>query len=159
MRRAARWLVLAAAHAARPDAGDARLQPLDASSPGPRTSSPAPSSPPALPITTHLPGKLIGHSSGPVARRLPETDACPKSRTAAEAVVGWLGTLMAGVLFLAPVSVMRQVLRAADVRNFSPTPYLMTAVSCGMWVVYAQPWVTPCKPQVLATSIFGSVLE
>jgi len=90
------------------------------------------------------------------AQQLPDCSATPSY---AAATMGMLGSIMAVVLFAVPISVMREVVRAGDVKRYSIIPYLMSACCCGMWVVYAQPYIAPCKPQVLVTNMIGSVLE
>ena len=80
-------------------------------------------------------------------------------------IVGWVGAFTAYGLFLAPIPTVRQIIRERSVGDFSVLPYLMGAWQCGMWSVYALPWI-PQAPgvewalmQPLATNAVGFLLE
>ncbi|KAL1505056.1 hypothetical protein AB1Y20_008816 [Prymnesium parvum] len=73
--------------------------------------------------------------------------------------LGWIGTLFSVFLFLSPLGVMQKVRTEQNVGEFAITPYLLSALACGMWVVYGLPAVTPCSAQLLITNAIGCTLE
>jgi len=84
--------------------------------------------------------------------------SCPHSPLL-EDVFGWLGCVAAWVLFLAPIEVMMKVSRRGFIEGFSVIPYVTSAISTGLWDVYALPQVTPCKLQPLVTNVVGMALQ
>ena len=53
--------------------------------------------------------------------------------------------------------VVLKIRRRGAIEEFSATPYMVSALQCGMWSVYAI--VTPCKLQPFVTNIVGVGLE
>lgn len=74
-------------------------------------------------------------------------------------VFGWVGCIAAWLLFLSPIPTLRTICRRGYIGDFSCLPYLITTLNCGLWAVYALPWVTPHKEQPLVTNVVGFVLE
>ena len=85
--------------------------------------------------------------------------SCASTLTPGVEIFGWVGCAAAWLLFIAPLPTMRKIVRAGNTGDFSPVPYLVSALQCGLWAVYALPFVTPCKLQPLVTNAIGSMLE
>ena len=94
-----------------------------------------------------------------VAPAPPPPVNCASADSRAVEIFGWLGCMCAWILFLSPVLTVRKIVRAGTVASFSPLPYLVSALQCGLWIVYALPMVTPCKLQPEVTNIIGFALE
>lgn len=73
--------------------------------------------------------------------------------------MGWIGTAAALLLFLVPVSTMKEIRRRGSVASYSCVPYTLSLAQCMLWVTYALPVVTPCKTQPLITNSLGTALE
>lgn len=84
---------------------------------------------------------------------------CASAQTAEVEIFGWVGCAAAWLLFLAPLPTMGKIRRAGTTGDFSAVPYVISYLQCGLWAVYALPWVTPCKLQPLVTNVFGCLLE
>ena len=74
-------------------------------------------------------------------------------------VFGWFGCVSAWLLFLSPLPTMRKITNRGYVGDFSPLPYLVSCLQCGLWAIYALPMVTPGKLQPLVTNAVGFGLE
>jgi len=85
--------------------------------------------------------------------------ACMDPAGAAPVVVGWFGLAAAWLLFLAPASTMKRIIRTRNIGDFSPLPYLISMLQCLLWTVYALPQVTPDKTQPLITNGVGFLLQ
>lgn len=85
--------------------------------------------------------------------------SCASDADLFETLFGWLGCATAWGLFTVPVAVVRKWRAAGDVKEFSCTPYLVSALQCSLWTLYALPFVTPCKLQPLVTNAVGGSLE
>ncbi|CAL5214986.1 unnamed protein product [Lathyrus oleraceus] len=84
--------------------------------------------------------------------------------TAAEAhivrtVVGIIGNIISGFLFLSPVPTFYEIWKKGSVEQFSPAPYLATLVNCMVWTLYGLPMVNPDNVLVLTINGSGSVVE
>ena len=83
--------------------------------------------------------------------------SCASEQSLGVEIFGWVGAVAAWFLFLSPLPTMRKIHREKTTGDFSPVPYLMSAMNCGLWTVYAA--VTPCKLQPLVTNAVGGFLE
>ena len=72
---------------------------------------------------------------------------------------GDAGMIAAWLLFLAPIPTCRKISRRGYVGDFSALPYLVSTLQCGLWSMYALPWVTPDKTQPLVTNVVGFAIE
>jgi solute carrier family 50 protein (sugar transporter) len=84
---------------------------------------------------------------------------CTSSQTFEVQVFGWCGCAAALFLFVAPIPTMLHIVKTKSTGDFSPLPYLVSMLQCGLWSVYALPPVTPCKLQPLVTNGLGFFLE
>jgi solute carrier family 50 protein (sugar transporter) len=85
------------------------------------------------------------------------SDPCASEQGLGVEIFGWVGAVAAWLLFLAPLPTMRKIHRAKSTGDFSAVPYLVSAMNCGLWTVYAA--VTPCKLQPFVTNVVGGLLE
>ena len=85
--------------------------------------------------------------------------SCSSSSDSVEEVIGWVGTAAALLLFLVPMSTMREILRRGSVAEYSCVPYTLSLAQCMLWTTYALPMVTPCKTQPLIANSLGTALE
>ena len=85
--------------------------------------------------------------------------SCTSTDSVFVEVFGWIGCAAAWLLFVSPLPTMRKVCQRGYVGDFSALPYLITTLNCGLWAVYALPWVTPCKMQPLVTNVVGFTFE
>ena len=67
---------------------------------------------------------------------------------------GNIGILGACVLFASPIPTMKYVVKVGSVMQFSPDPYIMNAINCVVWVMWAS--VTPDRMAPLITNAIGT---
>ncbi|KAJ1408189.1 SWEET sugar transporter [Sesbania bispinosa] len=72
----------------------------------------------------------------------------------ARTVVGIIGNIISGFLFLSPVPTFIEICKKGSVEQFSPAPYLATLVNCMVWTLYGLPMVHPHS--ILVVTINGS---
>ena len=75
-----------------------------------------------------------------------------------EGALGWAGSTTALMLFLAPLVTVRAILRDKTVGEYSPTPYVVSAMNCALWSVYGLAHLAS-EAQVIATNGPGLLLE
>ncbi|KAL8266644.1 hypothetical protein R6Q59_003988 [Mikania micrantha] len=74
-------------------------------------------------------------------------------------VLGVIGNVISVVLFLSTVPTFYRIWKRKSVERFSPVPYLVTFVNCGLWVFYGLPMVHPHSLLVTTTNGVGVVIE
>ncbi|XP_022640000.1 bidirectional sugar transporter SWEET6b isoform X3 [Vigna radiata var. radiata] len=72
----------------------------------------------------------------------------------ARTVVGIIGNIISGALFLSPVPTFIEIWKKRSVEQFSPIPYLAMVVNCMVWTLYGLPMVHPHS--ILVVTINGS---
>ncbi|XP_027343196.1 bidirectional sugar transporter SWEET4-like [Abrus precatorius] len=77
----------------------------------------------------------------------------------ARTVVGIIGNIISGFLFLSPVPTFMEIWRKGSVEQFSPAPYLATLVNCMVWTLYGLPMVHPHSLLVVTINGSGCVIE
>ncbi|XP_028790482.1 bidirectional sugar transporter SWEET4-like [Neltuma alba] len=77
----------------------------------------------------------------------------------ARTVVGILGNIISGFLFLSPVPTFVGIWKKGSVQEFSPAPYLATLVNCMVWTLYGLPIVHPHSILVVTINGSGVVIE
>nr|GFC07993.1 bidirectional sugar transporter SWEET4-like [Tanacetum cinerariifolium] len=63
------------------------------------------------------------------------------------------------ILFLSPVPTFYKIWKKKAVESYSPIPYLVTFVNCGLWIFYGLPLVHPHSLLVTTTNGAGIVIE
>ncbi|CAD6237931.1 unnamed protein product [Miscanthus lutarioriparius] len=81
------------------------------------------------------------------------------SPDAARNVVGIIGNVISFGLFLSPAPTFWRILKARDVEEFKPDPYLATLLNCMLWVFYGIPVVHPNSILVVTINGIGLVIE
>ncbi|XP_076927678.1 bidirectional sugar transporter SWEET6b-like [Bidens hawaiensis] len=74
-------------------------------------------------------------------------------------VIGVIGNIISIILFLSTVPTFYKIWKRKSVERFSPVPYLVTFVNCGLWIFYGLPLVHPHSLLVTTTNGFGIVIE
>ncbi|XP_020239544.1 bidirectional sugar transporter SWEET4 [Cajanus cajan] len=77
----------------------------------------------------------------------------------ARTVVGIIGNIISGALFLSPVPTFIEIFKKGSVEQFSPAPYLATLVNCMVWTLYGLPMVHPHSILVVTINGSGCVIE
>ncbi|XP_057420279.1 bidirectional sugar transporter SWEET4-like [Lotus japonicus] len=77
----------------------------------------------------------------------------------ARIVVGIIGNIISGFLFLSPVPTFIQIWKKKSVEEFSPAPYLATLVNCMVWTLYGLPMVHPHSVLVITINSSGCAIE
>ncbi|KAF5774706.1 putative SWEET sugar transporter [Helianthus annuus] len=77
----------------------------------------------------------------------------------AQTAFGIIGNVTALVLFLSPVPTFIQIVKKGAVEQFSPVPYLVTFVNCGIWVLYGLPMVHPHSLLLVTVNAAGFLIE
>ena len=83
----------------------------------------------------------------------------PVSHSAASEYIGWIGTVLAVLVFAAPIETMVRVYLRRELGDFDSLPFCAMLVMALLWMVYALPFVTPCRSQILVCNAFGVVLN
>ena len=73
--------------------------------------------------------------------------------------LGWIGTVLAVLVFAAPIETMVKVYVRRELGDFDHLPFCAMLVMALLWVVYSLPFVTPCRPQILVCNSVGLVLN
>ncbi|KAM3215147.1 hypothetical protein ACQJBY_067243 [Aegilops geniculata] len=81
------------------------------------------------------------------------------SADAARNVVGIIGNVISFGLFLSPTPTFWRIIKAKDVEEFKPDPYLATLLNCMLWVFYGLPIVHPNSILVVTINGIGLVIE
>ncbi|WVZ26661.1 hypothetical protein V8G54_005205 [Vigna mungo] len=76
----------------------------------------------------------------------------------ARTVVGIIGNVISGALFLSPVPTFIEIWKKRSVEQFSPIPYLAMVVNCMVWTLYGLPMVHPHSILVITINGSGSVV-
>ncbi|PRQ58519.1 putative SWEET sugar transporter [Rosa chinensis] len=79
--------------------------------------------------------------------------------TDARFVVGVVGNVISGGLFLSPIPTFIQIWRKKDVEAFDPRPYLTTVLNCLFWCYYGLPFVNPNSILVVTINGIGLFIE
>ncbi|KAK1438559.1 hypothetical protein QVD17_04368 [Tagetes erecta] len=74
-------------------------------------------------------------------------------------VLGVIGNIISVILFLSTMPTFYRIWKKKSVERFSPLPYLVTFVNCGLWVFYGLPLVRPHSLLVSTTNGAGFVIE
>ncbi|KAI3713475.1 hypothetical protein L1987_72053 [Smallanthus sonchifolius] len=74
-------------------------------------------------------------------------------------ILGVIGNIISITLFLSTVPTFYKIWKRKSVERFSPVPYLVTFVNCGLWVFYGLPLVHPHSLLVTTTNWAGMVIE
>ncbi|KAK7358497.1 hypothetical protein VNO77_00426 [Canavalia gladiata] len=77
----------------------------------------------------------------------------------ARTVVGILGNIISGFLFLSPVPTFIGICKKGSVEQFSAAPYLATLVNCMVWTLYGLPMVHPNSLLVVTINGSGCIIE
>ncbi|KAK2385267.1 Nodulin MtN3 family protein [Trifolium repens] len=77
----------------------------------------------------------------------------------ARTVVGIIGNIISGFLFLSPVPTFIEIWKKGSVEQFSPAPYLATLANCMVWTLYGLPMVHPDSLLVVTINGSGCVVE
>ncbi|MFS8029750.1 putative SWEET sugar transporter [Helianthus anomalus] len=77
----------------------------------------------------------------------------------ARIVIGVIGNIISIILFLSTVPTFHRIWKRKSVERFSPVPYLVTFVNCGLLVFYGLPFVQPHSLLLSTTNGAGFVIE
>ncbi|XP_024995431.1 bidirectional sugar transporter SWEET4-like [Cynara cardunculus var. scolymus] len=77
----------------------------------------------------------------------------------ARSVLGVIGNVISIILFLSTVPTFYKIWKKKSVEQYSPVPYLVTFVNCGLWIFYGLPFVHPHSLLVTTTNGAGIVIE
>ncbi|KAK2388482.1 Nodulin MtN3 family protein [Trifolium repens] len=77
----------------------------------------------------------------------------------ARTVVGIIGNVIAGCMFLSPVPTFVGICKKGSVEQFSAVPYLATLMNCMVWTLYGLPMVHPHSILVVTINGAGCVVE
>ena len=89
----------------------------------------------------------------------PFDDTCDSSQDPTAELLGWVGTVLAVFVFAAPLETMLKVCKACTLGDFDSVPFMAMLVMASFWCVYALPFVTPCRVQVLVCNAIGVTLS
>ncbi|XP_024969492.1 bidirectional sugar transporter SWEET5-like [Cynara cardunculus var. scolymus] len=74
-------------------------------------------------------------------------------------LVGVIGNIISGILFLSPVPTFMKIIKAKSVQAFKPDPYVATILNCAMWAFYGLPIVHPDSLLVITINGAGFAIE
>ncbi|XP_030544135.1 bidirectional sugar transporter SWEET1-like [Rhodamnia argentea] len=74
-------------------------------------------------------------------------------------VCGVLGNAVSVLLFLAPMTTFKRIIRSRSTEQFSCVPYMGTLLSCSLYTWYSLPFVSPDNLLILVISGIGVVIE
>ncbi|XP_061370505.1 bidirectional sugar transporter SWEET4-like [Gastrolobium bilobum] len=77
----------------------------------------------------------------------------------ARTVVGIIGNIISGCMFLSPVPTFVQIWKKGSVEQYSAVPYLATLINCMVWTLYGLPMVHPHSLLVVTINGAGCVIE
>ncbi|KAK7316511.1 hypothetical protein RJT34_00028 [Clitoria ternatea] len=77
----------------------------------------------------------------------------------ARTVVGIIGNIISGCLFLSPVPTFVSICKKGSVEQYSAVPYLATLMNCMVWTLYGMPTVHPHSLLVVTINGAGCVVE
>ncbi|XP_044969162.1 bidirectional sugar transporter SWEET6a-like isoform X1 [Hordeum vulgare subsp. vulgare] len=81
------------------------------------------------------------------------------SAEVARNIVGIIGNVISFGLFLSPAPTFWRIIKAKDVEEFKPDPYLATLLNCMLWCFYGLPIVHPNSILVLTINGIGLIIE
>ena len=90
---------------------------------------------------------------------MPIIDACGDTTDATAQMFGWLGTVLAVLVFAAPIPTMLTIRRHGALGDFDSLPYVAMLMQGAFWTVYGLPIVTPCRTQVLVCNVIGVLIS
>ncbi|KAL4570634.1 hypothetical protein LXL04_026293 [Taraxacum kok-saghyz] len=74
-------------------------------------------------------------------------------------LLGIIGNVISIILFLSTMPTFYRIWKNKSVERFSPIPYLVTFVNCGLWIFYGLPLVHPNSLLVTTTNGAGIIIE
>ncbi|KAJ4781804.1 Bidirectional sugar transporter SWEET [Rhynchospora pubera] len=74
-------------------------------------------------------------------------------------LIGVVGNTISIILVLSPMPTFYRIWKNKSVEQFSPIPYIATAIGCTVWVLYGLPIVHPHSILIITTSGPGLVIE
>ncbi|WVY95336.1 hypothetical protein V8G54_034424, partial [Vigna mungo] len=74
-------------------------------------------------------------------------------------VVGIIGNIISGCLFLSPVPTFLEIWKKGSVEEYSAVPYMATLMNCMVWTLYGLPMVHPDSLLVVSINGGGCVIE
>ncbi|ESW17947.1 hypothetical protein PHAVU_006G000600 [Phaseolus vulgaris] len=74
-------------------------------------------------------------------------------------VVGIIGNIISGCLFLSPVPTFVEIWKKGSVEQYSAVPYMATLMNCMVWTLYGLPMVHPHSFLVVSINGGGCVIE
>ncbi|CAH9090634.1 unnamed protein product [Cuscuta epithymum] len=74
-------------------------------------------------------------------------------------VVGVIGNVISGCLFLVPIKTFLEIRKKKDVEGYQFYPYVATVLNCMLWVFYGLPVVKPDSLLVITINGAGLVIE
>ncbi|KAL4584945.1 hypothetical protein LXL04_009558 [Taraxacum kok-saghyz] len=74
-------------------------------------------------------------------------------------LVGVLGNIISGILFLSPIPTFMRIVKAKSVQAFKPDPYVATLLNCSMWMFYGLPVVHPDSLLIITINGAGFAIE
>ncbi|KAI5406772.1 bidirectional sugar transporter SWEET7 [Lathyrus oleraceus] len=77
----------------------------------------------------------------------------------ARTVVGVIGNIIAGCMFLSPLPTFVGICKKRSVEKYSAVPYLATLMNCMVWTLYGLPMVHPHSLLVVTINGAGCVIE
>ncbi|CAI9102484.1 OLC1v1000764C1 [Oldenlandia corymbosa var. corymbosa] len=81
----------------------------------------------------------------------------PKMKIA-RTVLGVIGNITSGALFLSPVPTFRRIWKNKSTLEYHPYPYLAGVLNCIFWVLYSMPFVHPHSTLITTINSFGLFL-
>ncbi|XP_018730924.2 bidirectional sugar transporter SWEET1 [Eucalyptus grandis] len=72
---------------------------------------------------------------------------------------GILGNVVSLLLFLAPMTTFKRIIRNQSTEQFSGVPYMVTLLSCSLYTWYGLPFMSPDNLLLLIISVIGVVIE
>ncbi|XP_051140519.1 bidirectional sugar transporter SWEET6b-like [Andrographis paniculata] len=77
----------------------------------------------------------------------------------ARTIVGIVGNVISGLLFLSPCPTFWRILKKKDSEQFHPYPYIACVMNCLFWIFYGLPIVHPDSTLVITINGAGLFLE
>ncbi|CAL9762597.1 bidirectional sugar transporter SWEET5-like [Musa acuminata AAA Group] len=81
------------------------------------------------------------------------------SENTIRSIIGVIGNVISCGLFLSPLPTFVQIIKKGTVEQFSPVPYLATALNCMLWIFYGLPFVHPNSLLVITINGIGLTFE
>ncbi|KAI3499412.1 hypothetical protein L1887_35212 [Cichorium endivia] len=74
-------------------------------------------------------------------------------------LVGILGNIISGILFLSPIPTFIRIVKAKSVQAYKPDPYVATILNCALWMFYGLPIVHPDSLLLITINGAGFLIE